>query len=227
MKWIDSFTFVMRSSITALREKVEDPERMLHQLICDMEEELAAVRESVAAAVADEIQLGKKVESARDDVEKWAERATQALRRNDEAAAKSALEQKLRAEERIETLQHTYETQKEQTERLQSSYRDLEDKIRQARHKKTLLVARLARAESSQRINRALDHCEGTSAFAEFGRLERKVERAEAMSAAYDRLEGRDPEEDALEAKFAAEERRERLQKELEALKQRVSESAT
>ncbi len=224
MKWIDSFTFVMRSSITALREKVEDPERMLHQLICDMEEELCAVRESVAAAIADEIQLGKQVERSRDDTEKWNERATAALKRDDDAAAKSALEQKLRAEERIATLQQSYETQKQQTESLQSSYRDLEDKIRQARHKKTLLVARLARASSSASINRALDKCEGTSAFAEFGRLERRVERAEAMTDAYDRLEGRDPDSDALEAKFAAEERRERLQEEFAALKQRVAE---
>ena len=59
MKWLDSFTFVMKSSITTLREKIEDPERMLHQLICDMEEELVTVRESVAAAIADEIQLSK------------------------------------------------------------------------------------------------------------------------------------------------------------------------
>src|SRR5690606_25989377 len=149
MKWIDSFTFVMRSSITALREKVEDPERMLHQLVCDMEEELSAVRTSVAETVADEIQLARQVEQTRRQADQWADRAAAACQRGDEVTAKSALEQKLRLEERVSTLQQTYEQQQEQTSRLQSAYRDLEDKIRQARHKRTLLVARLSRASTA------------------------------------------------------------------------------
>src|SRR5690606_17804244 len=103
-----------------------------------------------------------------------------ACQRGDEVTAKSALEQKLRLEERVSTLQQTYEQQQEQTSRLQSAYRDLEDKIRQARHKRTLLVARLSRASTATKINEALERAEGTSAFAEFSRLERKVERAEA-----------------------------------------------
>jgi len=55
-----SVTLVMRSSITALREKLEDPERMLHQLILDMDEELCKVRSSVAEAIADEVQMASE-----------------------------------------------------------------------------------------------------------------------------------------------------------------------
>jgi len=223
MAWLDSFTFVMRSSITALREKVEDPERMLHQLICDMDEELCAVRASVAETIADEIQLSKQVEQTRKEADQWAGRAETAMQRGDESAARSAIEQKLKLEERVATLQESYEAQQAQTVKLQAAYRDLEDKIRQARHKRTILVARLARAESSSRINDVLDRCGGSSAFAEFNRLERKVERAEAVSDAYDRLEGRDPDAEALAAKFAADERRRQLDVEFEALKQRVA----
>lgn len=40
MAWLSQFSLVMRSSFTALREKVEAPERMLHQLIIDSNEEL-------------------------------------------------------------------------------------------------------------------------------------------------------------------------------------------
>lgn len=226
MKWLDSFTLVMRSSITTLREKVEDPERMLHQLICDMEEELAAVRASVAEALADEIQLSKQVEQAREQADQWAARAESALKRGNETAAKDALDQQLRSEERVATLQETHEKQRAQAAKLQSSYRDLEDKIRQARHKRTLLIARLARANSARKINDALDQACSTSAFAEFSRLERKVDRAEALSDAYDRLEGRDPSAEELAEKFAGEERRERLEAEFAALKARVGDSS-
>lgn len=223
MKLIDRFTLVMKTSISSLREKIEDPERMLHQLICDMEEELAAVRESVAAAVADEIQLSKQIETARGEIDTWLSRAQSAIQRGNESAAKDALDQKLRCEERVATLEAGYETQRVQVERLQTSYRELEDRIRQARHKRTLLVARLARAESSERINKALDHAGRSSAFVEFSRLEERVDRAEALSEARDRLDGRDPDAEELAARFAADERRDRLQSELDALKQQLA----
>ena len=71
MGWLTQFSLVMRSNITTIREKFEDPERMLHQLLIDMEEELEKVRNSVAGAIADEIQLGKKVEQARSEAERW------------------------------------------------------------------------------------------------------------------------------------------------------------
>lgn len=225
MKWFEQFTLVMRSSITTLREKVENPERMLHQLIVDMEEELTTVRAGVAEAIADEIQLGKRAKQAREEAETWLERASKALKRNDEATAKAALDQKASAIERADALHREHEQQKQQTQKLQQSVRDLEDRIRQARQKRTLLLARLSRAESSQKINAALDRTTSQSAFAEFSRLEQKVERSEALSDAYDRLEGRDPDAAELERQFEADERRERVQAELEALKRNVSES--
>lgn len=227
MNWLDRFTLVMKTSVTALREKIEDPERMLFQLVCDMEEELEVVRESVAAAIVDEIQVSKQVEQARDEADKWMERAAAAMQRDDEAGAKSALDQKLRAEERIATLEEGYEKQRTQVQKLQASYRDLEDKIREARYKRTLLVARLARAQSADRINRALDHAGCDSAFAEFNRLERRVERAEAMSDAYDRLEGRDPKAEELAAQFDADERRRRVQEAFEQLKRQLTPAPT
>lgn len=224
MKWFENFTLVMKSSITTLREKIEDPERMLHQLICDMEDELVRVRESVAGAIADEILLKKKVAKAHEDAEQWGERAATAIKRNDETNAKAALERKIAATQQAEGLAKEYDKQHDQTLKLQDAVRDLEDKIRQAAQKRTLLVARLARADSTQRINSALDRTTSQSAFAQFSRLEQRVERAEAMSEAYDRLEGKDPDAAELDRKFAAEERKQKVQDEFEELKRRVHE---
>lgn len=223
MKWLDSFSFVMKSSITTLREKIEDPERMLHQLVCDMEEELVTVRESVAAAIADEIQLSKQVDKAKQDMKQWLDRAQTAIQRSDESSAKDALDQKLRCGERLATLEAGYEAQSVQVQKLQVSYRELEDRIQQARHKRTLLVARLARAESTVRINSAIDRAGSNSAFAQFSRLEERVDRAEAMSEAHDRLDGKDPAAEELAAKFEADERRAQLQSEFENLKQQLA----
>ncbi len=224
MKWLESFTFVMRSSVTSLREKIEDPERMLNQLIIDMDEEQLHVRQSVAAAIADEILLRNKARSAAEEATQWDERAVSALSRGDEEGAKSALDQKLAAEERANNLTAEHDKQRLATARLQEAVRDLEDKIRQARQKRTLLLARLVRADSTQRINAALDSTESSSAFAHFDRLEQRVERAEAMSEAYEQLEGRDPEARDLERKFAADERKQKVQSQFDELKRRVDE---
>ena len=64
MSWLEQFTLVMRSNMTLLRERFEDPERMLHQLLIDMEEELENVRAGVAEALADEIQLRQSLLSS-------------------------------------------------------------------------------------------------------------------------------------------------------------------
>ena len=222
MGWINTFSLVMRSSITTLREKIEDPERMLHQLIVDMDEELDRVRGAVAAAIADEIQLGTKCRTTREESQSWFERATTAVRRGDEASAKAALEQKVLLEQRADDLDREYVKQKDQTAKLQHSVRELEDKIRQARQKQTLLLARLVRADSAQRVNDALKHTSSKSAFAQFSKLESRVERAEAVSQAYDRLDGIDPDAAELERKFKETERQERMQSEFDDLKRRM-----
>ncbi|QDT09503.1 PspA/IM30 family protein [Planctomycetes bacterium K23_9] len=223
MQWLNQFSLVMRSSMTSLREKVEDPERMLHQLLIDMEEELDRVRGSVAEAVADEIQLRKRTAREQSDSQQWMQRAEEAMKRGDESAAKSALAQKLAAQQRAERFGDDHQRQKSEVEKLQHSVIDLEDKIRQAKQKKTLLTARITRAASSQKINQTLDRTHSKSAFAQFNRLEEKVDREEAMSEAWDRLDGKDPDAAELARQFEKQEREGKLNEELERLKSATS----
>jgi phage shock protein A len=222
MFWLDRFSFIIRSSITTLRESVEDPPRMIHQLICDMEEEQVRVRASVAEAIADEIQLKNKVDKSEQEANRWGERAKQAMSRKDEEAARAAIEQRLLAEQRHAGLAKEHEQQRLQTEKLQRSTKDLEDKIRQARQKKTLLLARMTRADSERKIRGALGRAEANSAFSAFHRLEERVERAEALCEADDRLNDKDPAAEELERQFSDAEMRETLQKELEELKRQM-----
>ena len=225
MTWLTQFSFIMRSSLTALKEKVEDPERMLHQLIIDMEEELDRVRTSVAHAVADEIQMRKRCDRERAEATTWMERATAAMKRSDETAAKSALEQKLAAAQRADRYEAEHLKQKHEVQKLQDAVRDLEDKIRQAKQKKTLLTARMARATSTQKIHTAMDRTTSQSAFAQFQRMEEKVDREEALSEAWDRLDGKDPDAAELAREFEARERQDQLGKELAQLKAQLGDA--
>jgi phage shock protein A len=224
MKWLQTFSLVFRSNVSALAEQFEDPERVLNQLIIDMEEELDRVRSNVAGVMADEIQLGKQVDKAREDARQWQERAEKALKRRDESQAKQALEQKVLAEERVAGLDKEYAKHKDETAKLHRALRDLEHKIRQARHRRSLLAARMARADSARTVNSVLKRTGSTSALATFQRLEQRVDRAEAMEQAFDRLDDRPPEAQDLERKFEERDRQEQLQKEFDELKRRLGE---
>ncbi|MCP4679780.1 MAG: PspA/IM30 family protein [Deltaproteobacteria bacterium] len=223
MSWIESFTMIMRSNITTLQEKLVNPEKMVHQLIIDMDEDLVRVRHAVSKAIADEILFRKRADKAVLDVERWQNRAQEALERGDEKTAKTALERKLLADEERVRLEAEYLNQKTETKKLQDSISDLEEKIRGAKKKQTLLLARLARAESGQRINEALNQTAGRSALSHFRVLEERVDRAEAMSEAYDRLDGFDPDEAEIERQFSEHERKAKLEAELQAMKERLS----
>jgi phage shock protein A len=144
MQWLETFTLVMRSRMTMLRERIENPERMIHQLILDMEEELELARGRIREALADEKHLAEEVQRANAQAQLGLARATEALRNGDEALAKSALEQKRRAEERAASLGEVQKTQEVETQKLQEAFRDLEDKLRKARRQQRLLLAKMA-----------------------------------------------------------------------------------
>jgi phage shock protein A len=222
MQWLTTFSLVIRSNISTLIERFENPERVLNQLILDMEEELVRVRASTAGVIADEIQLGKRVEAARSQAQQWHERAASALKSGDEATARAALEQKMRADQQAESLDREYRPHQAETEKLHRSVHDLEGKIRQANHRRALLLARLTRAESARSVQQVLRTVETQSALAQFERLEQRVSRAEALEQAYDRMEGRDPETEDLKRQFEQKEHKERLQREFDELKQRL-----
>jgi phage shock protein A len=222
MQWLQTFSLVIRSNLTALCERFEDPERVLNQLLIDMEEELERVRASTAHVIADEIQMGKEVARAQAEAARWAAHAAAALGRGDEPHARAALEHKLLADQRAATQAREHAHHQQEAARVQNAVRELEDKIRQARQRRALLLARLARADSARQVRRVLNHVEQQSAVAQFQRLEQRVDRAEALETAYDRLDGRDPDACALERQFQERQRREQLQREFDALKRRV-----
>ncbi|MFK7819244.1 MAG: PspA/IM30 family protein, partial [Planctomycetaceae bacterium] len=197
--------------------------RMLYQLIVDMEEELEHIRRSVAEAIADEIQTRKRVQRAKQEVEDWTIRAKDAMSRHDETAARSALKQKISAEERSKSMNERYQRQVDETIKLKEAVAELQDRTAQARQKRTLLAARLSRATSTRKINDAMDRVHSKSAFAQFAKLEGRVEREEALAEAYDRLDGRDPEAESLQRDFEARERADKIDREFDELRKQTT----
>lgn len=60
MSLLERVSTLLRANLNDLVEKAEDPERMLKQIVLDMENQLLQVKTQVAIAIADQHLLEKK-----------------------------------------------------------------------------------------------------------------------------------------------------------------------
>src|SRR5262245_24758301 len=147
---LDRLSTMIKSNINDLISKAENPEKMLNQLIADMRSQLAKAKQEVASAIADEKKLQADAEKEKKQAEDWERRAMLAVQENRDDLAKQAL---VRYNEHLQGAQQLHETwakQRGETEALKNALRQLNDKIEEAKRRKTVLVARHRRAERSE-----------------------------------------------------------------------------
>src|SRR2546427_11452493 len=87
----DRLSTLIRSNISDLIARAENPEKMLNQLIVDMRSQLAKAKQQVAGAIADEKRLAAQVEQEKKSAEDWEKRAVLAVQGGGGDLAKQAL----------------------------------------------------------------------------------------------------------------------------------------
>ena len=83
---------VLKSNINDLIDKAEDPEKMVKQIIIDMQQELNKSTQALGKAASSERIAKKQYEDAARSASEWENRAKTALAAGDEELAKKALE---------------------------------------------------------------------------------------------------------------------------------------
>ncbi|MFW6337501.1 MAG: PspA/IM30 family protein [Alkalispirochaetaceae bacterium] len=196
---------VLRSNLNELISKAENPEKMLNQLISDMNQQLIDSKKSVAAAIADEKKLERHYKEQAAEAEEWERRAVLALKSGKEDLAREALTRKQKAEEYAKQYREQWEQQQESVEKLKEALRSLQQKIEEAQRKKNLLIARAKRAEAQKRIQETISGVNDTSAFETFEQMSRRMDEIEAQNAAMEEIEASSVRggDDPLEKEFA------------------------
>ena len=202
MGLFDRFRRVVQSNINEMITKAENPEKMLNQLIMEMNEQLIESKKSVASAIADEKRLQRQLIEQRRNSELWEQRAMDAVRAGKDDLARQALVRKQEHAEYVGSYQEQYDAQHTSVEQLKNSLRQLQQKIEEASRKKNLLIARAKRAEAQQRIQATISATGNTSAFDAFDRMAAKVEEAEAQAEATDELAQIDDGDARLDKQF-------------------------
>lgn len=175
---------LIKSNLNDLISRSEDPEKMLNQIVVDMNEQLVEARKQVASSIADEKRLEKQAHDETGKAGEWERRAMLALRAGDENLAKEALARKKEHETLRDQFQEQWQKQKQAVEQLKLALRALNNKIEEAKRKKNLLIARKKRAEAQRTISETMSGLRNASAFEAFDRMAGNIERMEAEAEA-------------------------------------------
>jgi phage shock protein A len=216
MALLERVTTLIRANINDLIDKAEEPEKMIKQLIVDMENQFLQVKTQVAVAIADEHMLEKKQKENEEKAAEWMHRAELAVDRQQDELARHALERHRSYQQLAGSFAEQVADQKVQVENLKTALRKLEAKLNEARSKSELLLARHRRARAVGKASEAhMATAEGSKAAA-FERMKHKVLRGEAASQAKAELAAENVEE-----QLAALEREDEIEKLLADLKEK------
>ena len=192
---------LIKSNINDLITKAEDPEKMLSQVLLEMQQQLVEAKKAVAVAIADEKKLQKQYTSETDKAKEWERKAMVAVRAGDDNLARQALSRKQEHENIATQFQQQWISQKQAVEKLKDALRLLNNKIEEAKRKKNILIARKKRAEAQQQIANTMQGLGDTSAFDTFDRMAERIQLMEAEAEAGAELAG-ELSGDTLESRF-------------------------
>jgi len=216
MAVLERVATLVRANLNDLIDRAEDPEKMIKQVILDMENQLLQVKTQVAVAMADQHLLQKKQVEHEDKAAEWMRKAELAVDKKQEDLARAALERYQSFTKVAEDYGRQSADQRLQVDTLRNALEKLEQKLNEARAKCDLLIAQHRRARALDRASDAQLAIGDASNVANFDRMRNKVQRSEAISQAKAELVG-----DDVDRRFDQMQRDQEVDRLLEALKAR------
>ncbi len=214
MAILDRISTLVRANINDMIDRAEDPEKVIKQLLADMNNQLLQVKTQVAAAIADEKQLQQRWQDNQEKADEWQQKAELAVEKGQDDLAKEALQRRNSFQQTADGFKQQYDEQSKQVETLKEALHQLEEKINEAETKKDLLIARSRRAKAETQIRTTLSGLDTSGSLASFDRMEDKVNQQEARAAALGELDT-----DSVDQRFKLLEQESEVDKQLEELK--------
>jgi phage shock protein A len=215
MTLLDRVSTLIKANLNDLVEKAENPEKLVKQLLLDMQNQFMQVKTQVAIAIADRHLLEKKQQENLDAQKDWIRKAELAMQKNDENLARLALERSLVFENAAGNFAQQIEDQSHQVQILRDAMHRLEQKTTETKANSELLLAQHRRARLS--IKTGMTGMQEFEHDAALDRMRAKVSEEEA------RGQGQlAASETSLEQRLAALERSDQVERLLADLKQRT-----
>jgi phage shock protein A len=184
MGLLERVTTLIRANLNDMIDRAEDPEKMIKQVILDMENQYLQVKTQVAVSIADQHMLEKKLKENETTGNDWMRKAELAVDKSEDDLARAALDRYQTSLRLTQSYREQVDDQKAQVETLKGALQKLEQKLDEAKSKRDLLLARHRRSIALGKAARAQTAVGDNSKSGSFDRLKERVHHTEAVATA-------------------------------------------
>jgi phage shock protein A len=210
-------TRLLRANVNDMIDHAEDPEKMLDQLIREMNDQMHMARGQVAAMIAQEKELQMDYDQSARMASEWDRKAELAVTQGKDDLAREALRRKRDNDEHAQVYASNLQSQQEMVTKLKGQLQQLEAKYESARANRDVLIARQRRAEAVQKVSSTMSGLKSLEPGEELDRMERRIRSNEAKA-----LAEQDLASDSMAAQFAELDGGLEVEDDLQKLKARV-----
>lgn len=173
---------MVKGKVNATLDDMENPIELLDQKIREMEESLNKAKLSSAQVLGNVHETEKKLELAKKESADYDEKVKLAMSKGNENLAKRALQRKLDADKKVQSLTASYNQAKVSADALKKNLKSLEDEIQKTRSYRDEAAARSNNADASKQVNEILANVQTKKNSISLDDVERKIQRKEAMA---------------------------------------------
>jgi phage shock protein A len=184
MRLLERVSTLIRANLNDMIDRAEDPEKLIKQVMLDMENQYLQVKTQVAVSIADQHMLEKKLRENEDAGGEWMRKAELAVDKSQDELARAALDRYQTSSKLALSYREQVEDQRAQVETLKNTLIKLEQKLEEAKSKRDLLLARHRRSIALTKAARAQSGLGDQSKSATFDRLGDRVNLTESVASA-------------------------------------------
>ncbi|MEQ1353528.1 MAG: PspA/IM30 family protein [Candidatus Acidiferrum sp.] len=184
MGLLERVSTLIRANLNDMIDRAEDPEKLIKQVILDMDNQYLQVKTQVAVSIADQHMLEKKLRENEDAGRDLMRKAELSVEKQQDDLARAALDRYQTSQRLALSYREQVDDQKLQVETLKNALIKLEQKLDEAKTKRDLFLARHRRSLALGKAARAQSAFGDNSKSATFDRLKDRVNHTEAIASA-------------------------------------------
>ncbi len=179
MSILARFKDIMASNINALLDKAENPEKMIDQILRNLNRDLGAVKAETASIMAQEQRVKRELDECIEEISKMEKYAIKALEADNEDDARKLLERKANLSSTQLSLEESYNLSQNNAVKMKEMHDKLVADIGQLESRKTMIKGKMAVAKTQEKINKIGSSVTSANrSISAFERMEEKASRA-------------------------------------------------
>lgn len=177
---------IIHANINSALDKAEHPERMIKQMIHEMEDTLVEARSSAARLIADRKGIERRVRRLEVAEADWQGKAELAVAKGRDDLARAALAERTALAKDRATMAEELASLDEELDRFDADIQKLEERLRETRAKQKALLAREQTAKQRMKVRQKTDDRRIEEALTRFEHMEKRLDRVNGEIEAQD-----------------------------------------